>query len=103
MTKAANKTQPSSTSFKTERRLIIGYYPNHGDTSTPHLQLIGKWLREAGFETGVSVSVKIAKDCIVIIPDNDVEHALRQELKKAQTLIKGMNKGIREVQELVAG
>ena len=49
------------------------------------------------------MSVKIAKDCIVIIPDNDMEHALRQELKKAQTLIKGMNKGIREVQELVAG
>ena len=54
MTKATDKTQPSSTSFKTERRLIIGYYPNHGDTSTPHLQLIGKWLREAGFETGAA-------------------------------------------------
>nr|WP_255414955.1 SymE family type I addiction module toxin [Rahnella sikkimica] len=28
---------------------MVGYIPNRGDTSTPNIHLIGKWLREAGF------------------------------------------------------
>jgi toxic protein SymE len=42
----------------TERQLIVGYRPHHGETSTPSLTLSGKWLREAGFDTGRQVSVK---------------------------------------------
>jgi len=29
----------------------------------------GKWLREAGFETGTQVTVNIAGDCIVLRPE----------------------------------
>ncbi|WP_410177048.1 SymE family type I addiction module toxin [Vibrio spartinae] len=31
--------------------------------------LKGKWLREAVFETGVRITVNIAADCIVLVPD----------------------------------
>ncbi|HCI8486971.1 TPA: SymE family type I addiction module toxin [Klebsiella pneumoniae] len=34
---------------KTQRRYTVGYVPNHGDTSTPSLNLSGKWLRDVGF------------------------------------------------------
>jgi|GEM_PF-4642338 toxic protein SymE len=37
---------------KAQRQYIIGYVPNQGDTSTLNIHLKGKWLREAGFETG---------------------------------------------------
>lgn len=53
---------------KTERHYTVRYVPNRGDTSTPALNLSGKWLREVGFDTGAKVTVKIAEDCIVLIP-----------------------------------
>jgi toxic protein SymE len=79
---------------KTERRYTVGYAPNQGDTSTPCLNLSGKWLKEAGFTTGKGVSVKIAGDCIVLIPDNDNEHALRQELKQMKQAVKAVKEGV---------
>lgn len=33
---------------KTERQHLVGYRPQRGDTSTPALNLSGKWLRERG-------------------------------------------------------
>jgi toxic protein SymE len=45
------------------------YVPGRGDTSPPDIHLKGKWLREAGFETGTKVTVNITADCIVLIPD----------------------------------
>ena len=54
---------------KTERHYTVSYVPNRGDTSTPALNLSGKWLREVGFDTGTRVTVKIAGDCIVLIPE----------------------------------
>lgn len=56
---------------KTERHYTVSYVPNRGDTSTPALNLSGKWLRAVGFETGTSVTVKIAGDCIVLIPETE--------------------------------
>lgn len=103
MTTTTDQAQAAAGSFKTERRYKIGYSPNQGDTSTPLLQLSGKWLREAGFDTGIGVTVKIARDCIVIIPDNATEHELREELKKAQMLIKGMSHGMKEARNLAGG
>ena len=48
----------------------------------------GKWLKEAGFETGAHLTVKIADGCIVIIKDSDEvdelkheQEALRQQLR----------------------
>ncbi|RJT46686.1 SymE family type I addiction module toxin [Rahnella woolbedingensis] len=58
----------------------------------------GKWLREAGFETGAHLTVKIANGCIVIIKDSDEvdelkheQEALRQQLRD----IKRANKNIK--------
>ncbi|CDH21281.1 hypothetical protein XBKQ1_330036 [Xenorhabdus bovienii str. kraussei Quebec] len=43
---------------KAQRRYIVGYVPKRGDTSTPNINLKGKWLREAGFEIGAHLTVK---------------------------------------------
>ncbi|QMV16762.1 SymE family type I addiction module toxin [Vibrio spartinae] len=59
----------------------------HGDTSTPDIHLKGKWLREAGFETGTPVTVKIAGDCIVLIPDSPQEQALREQLAQLKAAL----------------
>jgi len=57
---------PVSVSFKTQRRYKVGYVPNFGDTSTPALNISGKWLREVGFETGTRVTAEISLGCIVL-------------------------------------
>ncbi|EKO3629264.1 SymE family type I addiction module toxin [Vibrio metschnikovii] len=44
------------------------------------MYLKGNWLRKAGVETGTPVTVKIAEDCIVLIPDSPQEQALREQL-----------------------
>lgn len=75
---------------KTQRRYTVGYVPNHGDTSTPSLNLSGKWLRDVGFETGTGVTVKIAGDCIVLIPDNDEIHELRKQLQQIKQAFIGL-------------
>ncbi|MDV5354846.1 type I addiction module toxin, SymE family [Kosakonia sp. SMBL-WEM22] len=91
MATTPTQTHPSP---KTERRYTVGYAPNQGDTSTPCLNLSGKWLKEAGFTTGKGVTVKIAGECIVLIPDNDNEHALRQELKQMRQAVKAVKEGV---------
>jgi toxic protein SymE len=80
-----SKTEP--TISKAQRRYIVGYVPNRGDTSTPDIHLKGKWLREAGFETGTPVTVNIAGDCIVLIPDSPQEQALREQLAQLKAAL----------------
>ncbi|MBE5221087.1 MULTISPECIES: SymE family type I addiction module toxin [Pectobacterium] len=53
---------------RTDRQVIVGYRPQQGDTSTPKIILCGKWLRDAGFETGQNVTVKIADGCLTLLP-----------------------------------
>ncbi|MBK5143479.1 type I addiction module toxin, SymE family [Budviciaceae bacterium BWR-B9] len=86
---ATTLTQTSPLS-KTQRRYTIGYVPNRGDASTPLLNLSGKWLREAGFNTDTSVTVKITEGCIVLIPDNDEVKELREQLKQVKLAVKVM-------------
>ncbi|MDW6093015.1 SymE family type I addiction module toxin [Vibrio rhizosphaerae] len=50
---------------KAQRRYLVGYVPDRGDTATPDIRLKGKWLREAG----TKVTVNITADCIVLVPD----------------------------------
>lgn len=64
---------------KAQRRYIVGYVPNRGDTGTPNIHLKGKWLKEAGFETGVHLTVKISDGCIVIIKNSDEVDELKHE------------------------
>ncbi|SHO59240.1 SymE family type I addiction module toxin [Vibrio quintilis] len=51
------------------------------------IHLKGKWLREAGFETGTPVTVNIAGDCIVLIPDSPQEQALREQLTQLKAAL----------------
>lgn len=95
MATTPNQTQLSSEkSAKTQRRYTVGYMPNRGDTSTPALYLSGKWLREAGFDTGMNVTVKIADGCIVLIPDINETQALREELTQAKAAVKEMKQRV---------
>nr|WP_244987246.1 SymE family type I addiction module toxin [Winslowiella toletana] len=59
---------------KTVRRCIVGC----GDRSTPQLNIAGKWLREAGFDVGTGVSLKVMDRCLVLIPDDPEEKPLRE-------------------------
>lgn len=79
---------------KTERHYIVSYVPNRGDTSTPALNLSGKWLREVGFETGTGVTAKIAGDCIVLIPETDEVRELKDQLARMKEMIKNGRKNI---------
>ncbi|EKO3627866.1 SymE family type I addiction module toxin [Vibrio metschnikovii] len=51
------------------------------------MYLKGKWLREAGVETGTPVTVKIAGDYIVLIPDSPQEQALREQLAQLKAAL----------------
>ncbi|RKR63857.1 toxic protein SymE [Yokenella regensburgei] len=99
MTTVSSQDQATteSASSKTQRRYTVGYLPNRGDTSTPAINLSGKWLREAGFETGNGLTVKIAGDCIVLIPDNNETQDLRQQLKQYKEVLKGLKAGMSRV------
>ncbi len=89
MTTIPTQIQPASQEpVKTQRRYTVGYVPNRGDTSTPALNLSGKWLREAGFDTGIGVTVKIAGDCIVLILDKDEVRELREQLRLVKLAVK---------------
>jgi len=89
MTTIPTQNQPAHQELvKSQRHYTVGYVPNRGDTSTPALNLSGKWLREAGFDTGIGVTVKIAGDCIVLIPDKDEVRELREQLRLVKLAVK---------------
>ncbi|EMV8530567.1 SymE family type I addiction module toxin [Salmonella enterica] len=50
----------------------------------------GDWLEEAGFKTGRGVTVKISQGCIVLMADSNEEQKLREQLYKAEQVVKGM-------------
>lgn len=89
MATTPTQTHPSSEKpAKTERRYTVSYVPSQNGPSTPAINLSGKWLKDAGFDTGTGVTVKIAGDCIVLIPDGDEVQALREQLKQVKQAIK---------------
>ncbi|QTF07881.1 type I toxin-antitoxin system SymE family toxin [Brenneria izadpanahii] len=60
---------PDTTIFKIsqpERYQRVGYRPNRGDTSTPAINISGKWLQEAGFSSGQPLKLRVMPGCIVI-------------------------------------
>ncbi|EGA8983407.1 TPA: SymE family type I addiction module toxin [Escherichia coli] len=54
------------------------------------LKISAKWLREAGFEIGTGVTVKISKGCLILLADNNEVQELRRELYQVKQAIKGM-------------
>ncbi|EBZ6077418.1 type I toxin-antitoxin system SymE family toxin, partial [Salmonella enterica subsp. enterica serovar Weslaco] len=60
------------------------YYSQH-----PSLHLKGDWLKEAGFDTGCGVTVKISQGCIVLMADNNEGQELREQLYQVRQGVKG--------------
>ncbi|MDZ4031982.1 SymE family type I addiction module toxin [Kluyvera ascorbata] len=79
---------------KTERTIIVGYRPQGANKNTPSLTVSGKWLREAGFETGQQVSVKVMDGCIVLMAYGEQEQKLLSELKETQLKLKGIEAAV---------
>ncbi|EBC0776079.1 type I toxin-antitoxin system SymE family toxin [Salmonella enterica] len=65
------------------------YYSQH---PSPHLK--GDWLKEAGFDTGRGVTVKISQGCIVLMADNNEVQELREQLYQAKQVVKGIKDGM---------
>ncbi|ELL7463675.1 SymE family type I addiction module toxin [Salmonella enterica] len=55
---------------------------------SPHLK--GDWLKEAGFETGRGVTVKISEGCIVLMADCNEVQELREQLYQVRQVVKGI-------------
>nr|WP_307773294.1 SymE family type I addiction module toxin [Providencia stuartii] len=70
---------------KTERYYTVGYAPNGSKaTPPPAINLKGHWLKEAGFETGFTFTVKILNGCLVLIPDSEDIRAMKQQNQQQQ-------------------
>ncbi|SFU84096.1 SymE family type I addiction module toxin [Xenorhabdus koppenhoeferi] len=83
---------------KTERYYTVGYVPqNDRATAPPAIHLKGQWLKAAGFETGGSVTVKIMAGCLVLIPDSDETHSLRQQYQQQRAQISDIKLRMREL------
>ncbi|MGU9779131.1 type I toxin-antitoxin system SymE family toxin [Salmonella enterica] len=63
-------------------------------SQSPSLHLKGDWLREAGFDTGRGVTVRISEGCLTIIADNDEVQELREELYKVKQVVKGIKEAV---------
>ncbi|MEQ4627627.1 SymE family type I addiction module toxin [Providencia manganoxydans] len=70
---------------KTERYYTVGYAPNGRKTAPPPaIHLKGHWLKDAGFETGFTFTVKILNGCLVLIPDSEDTRAIKQQNQQQQ-------------------
>ncbi|EKU4726578.1 MULTISPECIES: type I toxin-antitoxin system SymE family toxin [Citrobacter] len=49
-------------------------------SQSPSQHLKGDWLKEAGFDIGRGVTVRISLGCIVLLADGDEVQALREQL-----------------------
>ncbi|HBP3729757.1 TPA: type I toxin-antitoxin system SymE family toxin [Escherichia coli] len=89
---AEHNITPEVIISKTQRRCTMGYLPNRSDT--PVIKISAKWLREAGFEIGTGVTVKISEGCLILLADNNEVQELRRELYQIKQAVKGMRDGM---------
>ncbi|WP_086954647.1 SymE family type I addiction module toxin [Xenorhabdus innexi] len=76
----------------------MGYVPqNDKDKAPPAIHLKGQWLKQAGFEIGGSVTVKIMEGCLVLIPDSDETHSLKQQYQRQREQISEIKLRMREL------
>ena len=85
---AEHDITPEVTISKTQCHCTVDYLPNRSDTS------VTKWLREAGFEIGTGVTVKISEECLILLADNNEVQELRRELYQVKQVVKGMRNEI---------
>ena len=57
----------------------------------------GKWLKEAGFETGAHLTVKISGGCIVLILDSDEVDELKHEQEALRRQLREIKQANRDM------
>ncbi|PHM59279.1 SymE family type I addiction module toxin [Xenorhabdus sp. KK7.4] len=83
---------------KTERYYTVGYVPqNDKANSPPAIHLKGQWLKQAGFEIGGTLTVKIMDGCLVLIPDSDDTRTIRQQYQRQQNQLSEIKLRMREL------
>ncbi|EHM3444040.1 type I toxin-antitoxin system SymE family toxin [Salmonella enterica] len=72
-------------------------------SQSPSLHLKGDWLKEAEFDTGRGVTVRITEGCLTIIADNNEVQLiadcnevqeLREQLYQVQQVVKGIKEAV---------
>ncbi|WP_206734243.1 SymE family type I addiction module toxin [Salmonella enterica] len=63
-------------------------------SQSPSLHLKGDWLKEAEFDTGRGVTVRISQGCIVLIADGDEVQELREQLYQVRQVVKGIKEAV---------
>ncbi|OMH49861.1 endoribonuclease SymE [Providencia stuartii] len=81
-----------------ERYYTVGYALSGSKTSPPPaINLKGHWLKEAGFETGFTFTVKILNGCLVLIPDSEDIRAMKQQNQQQQAQLSEIKNSMREL------
>ncbi|MBC8955021.1 SymE family type I addiction module toxin [Xenorhabdus sp. PB62.4] len=83
---------------KTERYYTVGYVPqNDKANAPPAIHLKGQWLKQAGFDVGGTLTVKILDGCLVLIPDSDDTRNIRQQYQRQQDQLNEIKLRMREL------
>ncbi|MBD2782895.1 type I toxin-antitoxin system SymE family toxin [Xenorhabdus sp. 38] len=61
------------------------------------MHLKGQWLKQAGFEIGDSVIVKIMDGCLVLIPASSETNSLKQQYQRQRAQISEIKLRMREL------
>ncbi|AYH04270.1 SymE family type I addiction module toxin [Pectobacterium parmentieri] len=101
---AERDSTPEVTISKTRRRVKVGHVDIcHTNRKTkvptrysqsPSIHLKGEWLREAGFDTGTGVTVRISQGGIVLIADCNEVQELREQLYQVRQVVKGIKEAV---------
>ncbi|WP_406627124.1 SymE family type I addiction module toxin [Providencia stuartii] len=61
------------------------------------MHLKGQWLKDVGFETGFTFTVKILNGCLVLIPDSEDIRAMKQQNQQQQAQLSEIKNSMREL------
>ncbi|HGN9136334.1 TPA: SymE family type I addiction module toxin [Providencia stuartii] len=88
-----------------ERYYTVGYTLSGSKTSPPPaIHLKGQWLKDAGFETGFTFTVKILNGCLVLIPDSEDIRAMKQQNQQQKAQLSAIKHTMRELMaEYISG
>ncbi|WP_140181567.1 type I toxin-antitoxin system SymE family toxin [Providencia stuartii] len=79
---------------------MVGYAPK-GSKATPPLAIN---LKDTGFETGFTFTVKILNGCLVLIPDSEDIRAIKQQNQQQQAQLSAIKYTMRELMaEYISG
>ncbi|RAW84524.1 endoribonuclease SymE [Photorhabdus laumondii subsp. clarkei] len=79
----------------------------YGDTNRsgarpaqPAIHLKGQWLKQAGFNTGGQITVKVMDGCLVLIPDSEATQQQHQQYQRQQAQLREIKQ---QMQALITG